>query len=251
MKIAILISGQPRNYKKGYLELKKWFLDKYDCDLYIHTWKDINVPQGGGHNFNNSKTYLYKEIDFQNILNFFQPKDYIFQESITFDASKIENKLGFKLNSILSAYYSFQQSFKLLEKSQQNYDLIIKTRFDLQFSNYISPKCIFLKNLNEVNFNALNFFDYDKDSKKVRLCEIDDLFAVGTFETLKIYSTIYSWIIYYLYEDSEYKFWIDNNIKDPIYMAPELFLKWHMLKNNVTLNPIDSLSNYWAPHIIR
>ena len=35
MKIAIIISGLPRCYKEGYEELKKWFLDKYDCDIYI------------------------------------------------------------------------------------------------------------------------------------------------------------------------------------------------------------------------
>ena len=32
MKIALCISGQPRAYKKGYEDLKKYYLDKYDID---------------------------------------------------------------------------------------------------------------------------------------------------------------------------------------------------------------------------
>ena len=39
MKIAICISGQPRNFKHSYISLKKYFLDKYDCDIYFHSWK--------------------------------------------------------------------------------------------------------------------------------------------------------------------------------------------------------------------
>ncbi len=40
MKIAMTISGQPRQYAAGFLECKKWFLDKYDIDVYLHSWVD-------------------------------------------------------------------------------------------------------------------------------------------------------------------------------------------------------------------
>ena len=42
MKIAICISGQARNFKQSYNGLKSYFLDKYDCDVYFHTWKTPN-----------------------------------------------------------------------------------------------------------------------------------------------------------------------------------------------------------------
>ena len=38
MKVAICISGQPRNYEQGFKELKRWFLDRYDIDVYLHAW---------------------------------------------------------------------------------------------------------------------------------------------------------------------------------------------------------------------
>ena len=57
MKVAVCISGQPRNYKKGFLEIKKWFLDKYDCDVYIHTWYDTKSIFETGHDYLEKKSF--------------------------------------------------------------------------------------------------------------------------------------------------------------------------------------------------
>jgi hypothetical protein len=59
MKIAVCISGQPRNYEQGYYELKKWFLDRYDCDVYFHTWKDTQSSFTLSHNFTETHQYTF------------------------------------------------------------------------------------------------------------------------------------------------------------------------------------------------
>lgn len=38
MKIALCFSGQPRSFKAGYEYYRKNLLDKYDVDVFIHTW---------------------------------------------------------------------------------------------------------------------------------------------------------------------------------------------------------------------
>ena len=81
MKIAVCISGQPRNYKQGFAELKKWFLSKYDCDIYIHTWKDDSAMEAG-HKFAQARTYEFEDDDYSKILDLFKPKDYFFQKPI-------------------------------------------------------------------------------------------------------------------------------------------------------------------------
>jgi hypothetical protein len=78
MKIAVCISGQPRNYEKGYQELKKWFLDKYDCDIYIHTWKDSS-PMEAGHKFAQKREYEFTNEDYDRILELYKPKTWNFQ----------------------------------------------------------------------------------------------------------------------------------------------------------------------------
>jgi len=42
MRVALLLFGQPRylDDERPYLEYKKWILDRYDTDVYVHTWFD-------------------------------------------------------------------------------------------------------------------------------------------------------------------------------------------------------------------
>ena len=128
MKIAVCISGQPRNYEQGYHELKKWFLDKYDCDIYIHAWKDTKSPFELSHNFAQKRHYNFIEEDYSKILELYQPKDYYFQKPIPFDEGKIVGDLGVGINTILSQFYSIQQSFNLAKHSGIDYDLVIRYR---------------------------------------------------------------------------------------------------------------------------
>ena len=250
MKIAIIISGLPRCYKEGYEELKKWFLDRYDCDIYIHTWYDTKTTFKTGHNFSLNKDYKFTEEDYQNILELYQPKNYTFQKPIPFDVNGIISKLGVKLNVSLSSFYSLQHSFNLIKESGVEYDYIIRTRFDLKFTDYISPECVFLKDISLLNPNQLNYFQYS-DDPTIRIAEIDDLFAVGGFEVMDVYCNTFSYVLNYLYMNQEYKEWLNNLVRDPELLVNESLLKFHLLKNNISLNPVPSLTEYFTAHIIR
>ena len=250
MKIAISISGLPRCYKEGYEELKKWFLDKYDCDVYIHTWYDTKTIFKTGHNFAPNKEYKFTEKDYQNVLELYQPKNYTFQKPIPFDVNSITSKLGVKLNVSLSTFYSLQHSFNLIKESGIHYDYIIRTRFDLKFTDYISPECVFLKDISLLNPNQLSYFQYSNDPF-VRASEIDDLFAVGSLEVMDTYCNTFSYILNYLYINEEYKEWLNNLVPDPEPLVNESLLKFHLLNNNITLNPVSSLTEYFTAHIMR
>lgn len=252
MKIAISLSGLPRQYKKGYEELKKWFLDRYDCDVYIHTWKDTSTVFQTGHNFSPDKSYSFTEKDYQNILDLYKPKTYKFQKPITFDSTGITSGLGIKLNVSLANFYSIKCSYDLVKNSKITYDLIIRYRFDLQFTDYISPECIFLKDITQVDPSVLNYFAYSKEQSG-RLLEIDDLFAVSSPEIMETYCNVFSWILYYLFVDTKYKKWIESyaSLDNPIYLVNESLLKWHLLSNHIQLNPIPSLGSNWTPFILR
>ena len=74
MKVAVCISGLPRNYEQGFKELKKWFLNKYDCDVYIHTWYDTKSVFETGHDYLEKKTYSFTQNDYGKILNYINLK---------------------------------------------------------------------------------------------------------------------------------------------------------------------------------
>jgi hypothetical protein len=250
MKIAVSISGLPRCYKEGYEELKKWFLDKYDCDVYIHTWYDTKTTFKTGHNFSLDKNYQFTEEDYQNVLELYQPKNYTFQKPIPFDVNSLTSKFGVKLNVSLSTFYSLQHSFNLIKESGIHYDYIIRTRFDLKFTDYISPECVFLKDISLLDPNQLNYFQYS-DDPSIRVSEIDDLFAVGSLDVMDVYCNTFSYVLNYLYINEEYKKWLDNLIEEPEHLVNESLLKFHLLNNNISLNPVSSLTEYFTAHIMR
>lgn len=252
MKIAICISGQPRNYEQGYKELKKWFLDRYDCDIYFHTWKDTTTEFVSSHNFTETRYYTFTDQDYQNILDIYQPKDYIFQRPINFDATNITGNLGFTLNSIYSAWLSTQKSIELALESGIDYDLIIKYRFDLFFTSMVSPECEFLQDITQLDPNQFHCFSFGThDDGNFRPTEIDDLFNVGGPEVMKVYSQLFSNLMYYMYINPDHTNWLVEKVGDPDLMAHEALLRWHIEQNNIPINRIHSLGLHFTAGIIR
>ena len=255
MKIAICISGQPRSYEAGFYELKKHFLDKYDCDVYFHTWKDTNIIFQSIHNFTETRNYTFTEEDYQNILELYQPKDYIFQKPIEFDRNDIKGEhIGIRLNSILSYWLSTKFCFDLIKKSQIKYDLVVKTRFDLQFTDVISPECPLIKDLTQLDPNHFYCFDWEYGSAS-RPAEVDDIYSVSSFEIADIYCQLASYILSYCYVDKEFEEWLSNKLgggrSDKI--ISECMLRYHLEKNNVSIKQINSGNHpkHWTAKIIR
>jgi hypothetical protein len=254
MKIAVCISGQPRNYEQGFKELKKWFLNKYDCDVYIHTWYDTKSVFETGHDYLEKKTYSFTQNDYDKILKLYKPKAYEFQKPITFDETDITGShLPYKLNNILSAAYSIHACYNLVRESGIEYDYIIRYRFDLQFTKYVSPKCTFLKDITQLDPNKYNCFKYpDIEGFPQRTSEIDDQFIVSGPQIADIYSDYFSYILNYIYMDAEYGEWLTTVTSTADKTVAESLLKWHVvLKNNIEVNYVESLTEHFHAHIIR
>ena len=119
----------------GYEYIKKHLLQDHKVDVFLHSWEP----------------WLKEDI-----LNLYNPVDYIFEEQINFD--KEVSSLGLhnlkncprSPQTVLSHFYSIQQAFKLLTN---NYDIVIKSRYDLgQINKATSPnnvECI----LFDTNYN--------------------------------------------------------------------------------------------------
>ena len=78
MKIALCISGQPRAYEKGYDDIKKYYLDKYNIDVFIHTWKD-NIYKGTPFFEGDDKTkvYEYNKNMYSDLVGLYNPKSFL------------------------------------------------------------------------------------------------------------------------------------------------------------------------------
>jgi len=248
MKVAVCISGLPRSYKPGFKELKKWFLDKYDCDVYIHTWYDTKTVYETGHKFVDKSYYTFNEEDYQTILKLYQPVSYEFQKPIPFDVNGIQGpKLGYKLHNILSAAYSAYACFELVKDSGIEYDIIIRYRFDLKFTDMVSPECQFLKDITQLDLSKVNVFAYEKDEygNPTRIKEMDDIFAVGGYESMSKFYSYFSYILYNLYLDPGYPKWLFEGTITPDFIVAEALLRYHLEKQEIGINFIESLNPLW------
>jgi len=117
MKIALCFSGQPRSFKEGYKYYKKNLLNKYDVDIFMHTW-----------------TSKYDDA----IIKLYKPKLYIFEETLKadFDSryTNTPNPEKWPPRFTVAALYSMSRVLDLkmtCEKENEfTYDWVIKTRTD-------------------------------------------------------------------------------------------------------------------------
>jgi hypothetical protein len=224
MRIAICISGQPRNFKQSYTSLKKYFLDKHDCDIYFHSWKTPSFEStnfGGGNH-----QYQLNEEDYNELVELYQPKNYILEQPIVFDASGYQCPIWRQpLNNTLSMFYSIYKSFQLIEGE---YNYVIRTRFDLDYS---------LFNL-EPPENNINIPEWNTDPN-VKHRGFYDVFAFGPQPLMKVYSEVFSNIISYITNDPHFLEFLQGGW--PGQDSPlrnEYLLKWHLIKNNITINEL-------------
>ena len=70
-------------------------------------------------------------------------------------------------------------------------------------------------------------------------------------DVMEVYTSTFSYMLNYLYMNNEYIKWLSNLVPDPEPLVNESLLKFHLLKNNISLNPISSLTEYFTTHILR
>lgn len=206
MKLAIIISGQPRNLKIGYNSLKQFYLHKYDCDIFIHTWFDK----------------IFSLSVYEEMINLFKPKKILIEEQIIFDKKNIKDpQWNVSLQNLLSMYYSMYMGNKLRnmceEYNEIKYDFIMRMRSDLQIYRPIELEKIEKDKLAVYKWTQLTptpNFDYNTIG-------MSDVFALGNSEIMNKYFNLYENAMYYLYKDDSF---IINGSK----MRQEYILNHHI-----------------------
>lgn len=237
MKIAICISGQARNFKQSYDSLKTYFLDKHDCDIYFHTWETPNF-ESTNFGFGNNQ-YSLTDNDYNDLIQLYKPKDYIIEKPIVFDASGIKCPIWRQpLNNSLSMFYSIYKSTQLIEGE---YDYVIRTRFDIDYSKF---------NL-ELPQEGIILPEWNTDIR-VKDRGYYDVFAIGKQQDMIIYSEVFSNVISYVTDDTDlfhslFGGWPGQDSP----LRNEYLLKWHLVKNNIKIKIVPTLEEKSDVGLIR
>ena len=201
MNVAILLYGQPRDYRKGYSTIMEFIKRNSSCkfDFFYHIWK-INENETYKHsplrNLDKS-TLTYNNSMIEELNEMYHPLSYEIenQSTISFNNSFYKNTIAFhntrglsltNIDNILYNLYSKNKSRNLLNEHLKNnpskYDSVICVRFDINtipevildeknkdyvhLSNCHLPRKIFADNFvispTDIFLKWFNFFEYFK-----------------------------------------------------------------------------------------
>lgn len=164
MKIAILIPGLIRTYKKTYENLFKYLIDpnvnSNKIDIYLAFW-DKTHNRGINENVD---VKIIEKNEIESLVNIYNPKKYIVlndyeEKNNVFKEKglKMKNLIGNPFhpdpkllyqNGVFAQSYTWLKAFELIEES---YDLIFKSRFDVIFLEKIFFQFLDLEKLNCFN----------------------------------------------------------------------------------------------------
>jgi hypothetical protein len=224
MKVAILISGQPRNYHKGYLLLKKAYLDRYDCDVFINTWEGSTFQATQFFSDRPPNEYELEDEWESRIWSLYKPKSRRVSKPIVFDNKNIVDPVWRQpLQNTKSMFYSIRGAYDLAEEyvRPNKYDCYIRTRFDLQYEESTLD-------LESLDLSKLHVWKWDTDPR-VRHHGYYDVFAIGNHDVMGIYSNVFPKIDWYLNYDEDYQRFLEGDSK----LRNEYLLRWHLTTSGV------------------
>ena len=131
MKVAVCLSGEPRQYKFCKDSHFEFILNHYDCDVFFAT------PFSEGDYIAWSGEKIEKKIiDINDLCDIYRPKKYEvlipenYPKHEIFDYWDVSKHPWNKYYSSWRQWYMIMKSFQLIE-DVENYDIILKLRFDL------------------------------------------------------------------------------------------------------------------------
>lgn len=241
MKIALCLHGlfnstfdSTSSGFDGFKYIKKYILDQGNVDVFVHSWET-------------DKEQLIKKM--------YNPKEILVEKQKDF--SDIINERGLdKLNncprspqSVLSHLYSVSKALALPFKSNIQYDIIIKSRFDLGRinRNTSGPGLINPYPVQCINFQTNIVMDkiYMANWNHFNMGPAD-MWFYGSQQIMNHFTSLYSSLYEQMYIGSDFhKFaiQIENNKGD--LSNAVAFYKWWMIQNGLWENRI-TLETTWS-----
>jgi hypothetical protein len=236
MRVAICLSGQPRNSELCHPFIMDNIVNcnkEHDFDFFIHTWEGSDGSSSWESSIDGNKS---------NIIDLYKPKLFEIEQQKEFSdyIGGYPSILGEfnQIKRVKSMFYSILKCNKLKSKFESDnnfkYDCVIRLRFDFQIE---TPLIL------DMDLNMLSV----KNEKSHDEWAINDHIAISNSKNMDTYSDLYNNI-----------FEICKIEKCPF--NPEIILGRHIKINNIKLNKIyidciirryksfEQNAKYWSPH---
>jgi len=142
MRVALLLFGQPRylDDERPYLKYKELILDRYETDVYVHTWFDENIENYDFSSWSKIRSCPVLPDSIERIESLYSPKVLVHEPPRTFQfndqvSDYINKKFTGKTDRwTLKNYSNLLSQLKSIQSLgllyQDNHDIIVLSRFD-------------------------------------------------------------------------------------------------------------------------
>ena len=188
MKVALCLSGLTRSVKFSWPLIKRYLVEPYNSDVFLHTWEDIDNegmrPRVNGGTDTPSFLLETKENFIMEEIN---PKTYKLE-----DWEDFKKRDGLHMLDVRSMFYSIQAANKLkLEHEELNgikYDIVIRSRMDMFYEQSLIES-----EVTDVLENDVLYIQYAGNPKGwakagYNQMRFTDIFAFSTSQNMDIYS---------------------------------------------------------------
>lgn len=146
MKVALCLSGHLRKFESTFPSLQKYFLDRYDCDIFIHTWDKLGYHS----RFKNDSVVNETNHKLVTVNQLYKPKKIVIESTSFIENLKQESAIyaPHLVNEPKPAHHMASMFYKIfacneLRKHYQlenevEYDWVIRSRTDLLFHGNVT-----------------------------------------------------------------------------------------------------------------
>lgn len=188
MRIGVVLFGHLRSYKDthaSFEKLKRELLQTGDVDFFCHTWDVKESLSPAWWKTNEKNNALPPLVDEAELISMYAPAGYQIEASRQFEEPELGIRSLTPLAGMCSMLYSQLGAFKLLkireEETGQQYDVVIKTRYDLLYD--LAPDFAALPGL-----SVENDCIYLPSSNPYELAgAFSDVFAIGSRRQMQSY----------------------------------------------------------------
>jgi len=162
MKVAVILTGHLRCWKEVFPNFKEKIIDRYNPDIYIHTWDDEAYWIPGD---KQNKTGIYEgapQIVDDEILDTYKPVHYVKEYWEDFNkhfesCGEYFTNFAHRPKNILSMFYKMHQGFSSLEthvaRLQTSYDLVTVIGSVYKQTDLLCPHVMSTQHIKNLGFN--------------------------------------------------------------------------------------------------
>ena len=171
MKIAVQFYGHLRTYQKCFPSVQRLLLDKYDCDVFMHTWSETEHQTKTWHNYKMKTIQKVDETIVKELKEIYHLKEILVEEQQQSDEQNFirclhNDKSVISINGINFMLYSQRKVNELRQEYQK------KTGICYDYVLVLRPDIMLYK---ELNFNLLDKEIKTAKNQITRFCGINPL----------------------------------------------------------------------------